>query len=134
MHSTPHFAPAGHSSSSDLCHSSTTSSWIVACHLYYIFLFLRIFKLSLCLADPQKRNVVSIHLLLVHSAPSLQIIDEDRCSVLPPPPRYTTQAAYNAAVAAGQAVPMIETNNILSNPTGPEYQLLVGEGEARRIG
>lgn len=25
--------------------------------------------------------------------------------------------------------PMIETNNILTNPTGPEYQFLVGEGE-----
>ncbi|KFY30852.1 hypothetical protein V493_01621 [Pseudogymnoascus sp. VKM F-4281 (FW-2241)] len=48
--------------------------------------------------------------------------------VLPPPPRYPTHAAYNAAIAAGQVPPMIETNNILSNPTGPEYQLLVGEG------
>ncbi|RYP76521.1 hypothetical protein DL771_001755 [Monosporascus sp. 5C6A] len=45
--------------------------------------------------------------------------------VLPPPPRYPTQAAYNAAVAAGHAVPMIETNNILSNP---EDQFLAGEG------
>ncbi|RDW75178.1 catabolite repression protein-like protein creC [Coleophoma cylindrospora] len=48
--------------------------------------------------------------------------------VLPPPPRYPSQAAYNAAVAAGQAAPMIETNNILSHPTGPEFQLVVGEG------
>ncbi|CAJ2505475.1 Uu.00g128690.m01.CDS01 [Anthostomella pinea] len=45
--------------------------------------------------------------------------------VLPPPPRYPTQAAYNAAVAAGHATPMIETNNILSSP---EDQFLVGEG------
>lgn len=45
--------------------------------------------------------------------------------VLPPPPRYPTQAAYNAAVAAGHATPMMETNNILSNP---EDQFLVGEG------
>ncbi|KAI1504708.1 WD40-repeat-containing domain protein [Biscogniauxia marginata] len=45
--------------------------------------------------------------------------------VLPPPPRYPTQAAYNAAVAAGHATPMIETNNILSNP---EDQFLAGEG------
>ncbi|KAI3324121.1 catabolite repression protein creC [Xylariaceae sp. AK1471] len=45
--------------------------------------------------------------------------------VLPPPPRYPTQAAYNAAVAAGHATPMIETNNILS---APEDQFLVGEG------
>ncbi|RFU35115.1 hypothetical protein B7463_g1243, partial [Scytalidium lignicola] len=47
--------------------------------------------------------------------------------VLPPPPRYPSQAAYNLAVANGQ-VPMIETNNILTHPTGPEFQLLVGEG------
>ena len=45
--------------------------------------------------------------------------------MLPPPPRYPTQAAYNAAVAAGHAIPMIETNNILSNP---EDQFLAGEG------
>ncbi|KAI0025960.1 WD40-repeat-containing domain protein [Xylariomycetidae sp. FL0641] len=45
--------------------------------------------------------------------------------VLPPPPRYPTQAAYNAAVAAGHATPMIETNNILSSP---EDQFLAGEG------
>jgi len=49
-------------------------------------------------------------------------------SVLPPPPRYPSQAAYNLAVANGQAAPMIETNNILTHPTGPEYQLVVGEG------
>ncbi|KAG9235779.1 WD40-repeat-containing domain protein [Amylocarpus encephaloides] len=48
--------------------------------------------------------------------------------VLPPPPRYPSQNAYNNAVASGQAVPMVETNNILSYPTGPEYQLVVGEG------
>lgn len=47
-------------------------------------------------------------------------------SVLPPPPRYSTQAAYNAAIGAGHIPPMIETNNILSNP---EDQFLVGEGE-----
>ncbi|KAI1435419.1 catabolite repression protein creC [Xylaria sp. CBS 124048] len=45
--------------------------------------------------------------------------------VLPPPPRYPTQAAYSAAVAAGHASPMIETNNIL---VPPEDQFLVGEG------
>lgn len=49
-------------------------------------------------------------------------------SVLPPPPRYPTQAAYNAAVGAGHIPPMIETNNILSNP---EDQFLVGEGKFR---
>jgi catabolite repression protein CreC len=34
---------------------------------------------------------------------------------------------YGAVGAAG-VLPMIETNNILTNPTGPEYQFLVGEG------
>ncbi|CAI4217501.1 unnamed protein product [Parascedosporium putredinis] len=46
--------------------------------------------------------------------------------VLPPPPRYPSQAGYGL-MNAGLA-PVIETNNILSNPTGPEYQFLVGEG------
>jgi len=62
--------------------------------------------------------------------PSLQITDKNPIpSVLPPAPRYPSQAAYNQAVANGQAAPIIETNNILSHPTGPEYQLVVGEGE-----
>ncbi|KAK4201111.1 WD40-repeat-containing domain protein [Triangularia verruculosa] len=51
-------------------------------------------------------------------------------SVLPPPPRYPSQpgGGYNGISAAGGVVPMIETNNILTTPTGPEYQFLVGEG------
>ena len=49
-------------------------------------------------------------------------------SVLPPPPKYPTQAAFQAALNAGHIVPMIETNNTLTNPTGPEYQFLTGEG------
>ncbi|XMA16938.1 hypothetical protein WAI453_009729 [Rhynchosporium graminicola] len=49
-------------------------------------------------------------------------------SVLPPPPRYPSVNAYNAAVANGTAPALIETNNVLSHPTGPEYQLVVGEG------
>ncbi|KAI9056011.1 hypothetical protein LZ554_000943 [Drepanopeziza brunnea f. sp. 'monogermtubi'] len=48
--------------------------------------------------------------------------------VLPPPPRYPSLNAYNAAVANGNAPTLIETNNILSHPSGPEYQLIVGEG------
>lgn len=47
-------------------------------------------------------------------------------SVLPPPPRYPSQGAYNAALGVGHIPPMIETNNILSNP---EDHFLVGEGE-----
>ncbi|CAK7246299.1 MAG: hypothetical protein STHCBS139747_007926 [Sporothrix thermara] len=48
--------------------------------------------------------------------------------VLPPPPRYPTQMLYNGAYLSGQMVPMIETNNIVTHPTGPECQFLVGEG------
>lgn len=44
--------------------------------------------------------------------------------VLPPPPRYPA-AAYPGAAGGG---PLIETNNILTHPTGPEHQLVVGEG------
>ncbi|KAK3303514.1 WD40-repeat-containing domain protein, partial [Chaetomium strumarium] len=47
--------------------------------------------------------------------------------VLPPPPRYTSQQGYNG-MSASQPMPMIETNNVLTNPSGPEYQFLVGEG------
>lgn len=53
----------------------------------------------------------------------------NRNSVLPPPPRYLKQSAYGAALDAGNVAPMIETNNILTSPSGPEYQFLVGEGE-----
>ncbi|AEO64061.1 uncharacterized protein THITE_123498 [Thermothielavioides terrestris NRRL 8126] len=45
--------------------------------------------------------------------------------VLPPPPRYPSQQGYNG-LATGQPIPMIETNNVLTNPSGPEYQFLVG--------
>ncbi|KAK4219986.1 WD40 repeat-like protein [Rhypophila decipiens] len=48
--------------------------------------------------------------------------------VLPPPPRYPTQGPYNAGLGSSHVPQMIETNNILSNPSGPEYQFLVGEG------
>ncbi|KAI6709824.1 hypothetical protein JHW43_007634 [Diplocarpon mali] len=47
--------------------------------------------------------------------------------VLPPPPRYPNMSAYNSAVANGTLV-IIETNNTLTHPSGPEYQLVVGEG------
>ncbi|TKW58514.1 putative catabolite repression protein creC [Colletotrichum tanaceti] len=47
--------------------------------------------------------------------------------VLPPPPRYPSHGGAYGAIGAGIA-PMIETNNILTSPEGPEYQFLVGEG------
>lgn len=46
--------------------------------------------------------------------------------VLPPPPRYPSMGGYG--VSSIHPVPMIETNNTLSNPEGPEWQFLVGEG------
>lgn len=44
--------------------------------------------------------------------------------MLPPPPRYPA-AAYPGGLGHGQ---LIETNNTLTHPSGPEYQLVVGEG------
>ncbi|KAF2098270.1 WD40 repeat-like protein [Rhizodiscina lignyota] len=41
--------------------------------------------------------------------------------VLPPPPRYPSGPP-------GANGPLLETNNTLSHPSGPEYQLVVGEG------
>ncbi|KAH7319762.1 WD40-repeat-containing domain protein [Stachybotrys elegans] len=46
--------------------------------------------------------------------------------VLPPPPRYPGGGQFGAG--ANGIVPMIETNNTLTNPEGPEWQFLVGEG------
>ncbi|GAB1315749.1 Catabolite repression protein creC [Madurella fahalii] len=48
--------------------------------------------------------------------------------VLPPPPRYASQQGYSGVPITGQPPIMIETNNILTSPSGPEYQFLVGEG------
>ncbi|PHH86327.1 hypothetical protein CDD83_10409 [Cordyceps sp. RAO-2017] len=47
--------------------------------------------------------------------------------VLPPPPRYPAGGPYHPSGLTG-IVPMIETNNTLSHPPGPEWQFLVGEG------
>ncbi|KAL1841663.1 hypothetical protein VTJ49DRAFT_6769 [Mycothermus thermophilus] len=47
--------------------------------------------------------------------------------VLPPPPRYPPPTAQYG-LPPGTPMPMIETNNVLTNPSGPEYQFLVGEG------
>ncbi len=51
--------------------------------------------------------------------------------------RIERRAALRSMLASatggpGQPAPMIETNNVLSNPSGPEYQFLVGEGEPPR--
>ena len=44
-----------------------------------------------------------------------------------PSARYPTQ--YSTTTTNGVPVPITETNNALSHPSGPEYQLVVGEGE-----
>ncbi|KAI9673004.1 MAG: ERMES complex Ca(2+)-binding regulatory GTPase gem1 [Caeruleum heppii] len=49
-------------------------------------------------------------------------------SVLPPPPRYQAPTAPGIP-GVNQAPPaLVETNNVLSHPQGPQYQLVVGEG------
>lgn len=45
-------------------------------------------------------------------------------SVLPPPPRYPNGQLYTGMPGGA----LLETNNTLEHPTGPEYQLVVGEG------
>ncbi|KAI9712753.1 MAG: hypothetical protein M1820_001375 [Bogoriella megaspora] len=45
--------------------------------------------------------------------------------VLPPPPRYPAAAIYSGT---GGSIPLVETNNTLTRPTGAEHQLSVGEG------
>lgn len=50
-------------------------------------------------------------------------------SVLPPPPpRYTVPVAYAAGASNGMAVPVVETNNIISHPDDG-CPLQVGEGK-----
>ncbi|KAM0723962.1 hypothetical protein Q7P37_000953 [Cladosporium fusiforme] len=44
--------------------------------------------------------------------------------VLPPPPRYPNGQLYTGMPGGA----LLETNNTLEHPTGPEYQLVVGEG------
>ena len=48
-------------------------------------------------------------------------------SVLPPPPKYPTiTTGINGAT--GLPIHSLDTNNSLAHPSGPEYQLVVGEG------
>lgn len=46
--------------------------------------------------------------------------------MLPPPPKYGPQNGIYSTGAGGG--PILETNNTLQHPTGPEHQLVVGEG------
>jgi hypothetical protein len=53
-------------------------------------------------------------------------------SVLPPPPpRYTVPVAYAAGASNGMAVPIVETNNIITHPENG-CPLQVGEGTLER--
>ncbi|KAF2209387.1 hypothetical protein CERZMDRAFT_47594 [Cercospora zeae-maydis SCOH1-5] len=45
--------------------------------------------------------------------------------VLPPPPRYPNGNLYTGMPGGG---PLLETNNTLEHPSGPGYQLVLGEG------
>ncbi|KAG2417426.1 catabolite repression protein creC [Aspergillus terreus] len=45
----------------------------------------------------------------------------------PPPPRYTIPVAYAAGASNGMAVPVVETNNVITKPEGG-CPLQVGEG------
>lgn len=49
----------------------------------------------------------------------------DGCSVLPPPPRYPNGNLYTGMPGAPG---LLETNNTLEHPSGPEFQLVAGEG------
>ncbi|KAF3937004.1 hypothetical protein ABW19_dt0209456 [Dactylella cylindrospora] len=51
--------------------------------------------------------------------------------VLPPPPRYpTTGFSLGSPYAmSGAPMPVIETNNTIAHPTGPEYAFHTGEGQ-----
>jgi hypothetical protein len=42
--------------------------------------------------------------------------------------RYTNPANPYGSGLAGAPMPIIETNNTIKNPTGPEWQFAVGEG------
>ena len=61
-------------------------------------------------------------------AAMLTVSSQSGFSVLPPPPRYPGVGGYGAA-GLGGIVPLVETNNTIEKPTGPEWQFLVGEGE-----
>lgn len=49
-------------------------------------------------------------------------------SVLPPPPRYPLTQTSSGPNGGPTNPPMMEMSNVLTHPSGPEYQLSVGEG------
>lgn len=55
-------------------------------------------------------------------------------SLPPPPPRYpVSNNGLNSAAPPGTIALAPEAVNVLSHPTGPDYQLVVGEGTPARI-
>ena len=55
-------------------------------------------------------------------------------SLPPPPPRYPVSSnGLNSANPPGTVALAPEAVNVLSHPTGPDYQLVVGEGTPARI-
>ena len=50
-------------------------------------------------------------------------------SLPPPPPRYpVSNNGFNTTTSPGMIVLTTEAVNEISHPTGPDYQLVVGEG------
>ena len=49
-------------------------------------------------------------------------------SVLPPPPRYPVSQTTSSPNGVPVQNPLVEMSNVLTHPSGPEYQLSVGEG------
>lgn len=81
------------------------------------------------------RHVVGPPLALSSGLVNQQSVILTYClrSVLPPPPpRYSVPIAYAAGASNGMAVPIIETNNIVSHPEGG-CPLQVGEGMPERL-
>lgn len=50
-------------------------------------------------------------------------------SVLPPPPRYPMAQTTTSPNGQTNGQTVLEMSNVLTHPSGPEYQLSVGEGQ-----
>lgn len=85
------------------------------------------------LRGPGRYHVVSMAQLSETPSQSQNIPDNSTNSVLPPPPRYPVQNGFNSNATNGLVLPMVETINTLGHPSGPEYQLVVGEGKNPKI-
>ena len=60
------------------------------------------------------------------------MMDLEIQSVLPPPPRYpSVQASSPNPNGVTVNAPLAEMSNVLTHPSGPEYQLSVGEGNVK---